>query len=485
MNAEQVVQTVLSGEGRDAVIKVSARLLRNNRIRKFLIRRLERGLGAKIAEMDAHRPRQVQEDKRVILSAILGTIDRAMERGNLSPAWTDGRFCKFLLDYLFQSPSTEATRAFAAQYGQLPPGFLVLSPYKGCNLHCQGCYADSGPDPTRLEWAIFDRIIGEAKEQWGARFFVFSGGEPLAYRSEGKGVLDAVERHNDCMFLMYTNGTLINGEVAQRMAEAGNITPAISVEGMRTRTDARRGEGVFDRVLAAMANLRESGVPFGISITATRENCEEILSDEFLDFFFEEQGADYGWIFQFTPIGRGHDINLMPTPQQRMWMWRRTWEVVKERQILLPDFWTFGTVSDGCISAGREGGYLYIDWNGKVMPCVFFPYAAVNIKEVYACGGTLTDAWAHPFFAAIRRWQREYAHGRQENEGYGNWLMPCPFKDHHLEARAMIDRYHAEPEDEAAAHALSDVNYDAGLAAYDEALSELSKPVWQREYMTR
>jgi len=80
------------------------------------------------------------------------------------------------------------------------------------------------------------------------------------------------------------------------------------------------------------------------------------------------------------PIGRGFTLDLLPSPEQRVWMWQRTWQVIRERQVFLADFWNLGPCSNGCISAGRGGGYLYIDWNGKVMPCVFVPYSPVNIS---------------------------------------------------------------------------------------------------------
>ena len=38
-------------------------------------------------------------------------------------------------------------------------------------------------------------------------------------------------------------------------------------------------------------------------MTATRRNRNELLSDEVVDFYFEEQGALYGWIFQSFPHG--------------------------------------------------------------------------------------------------------------------------------------------------------------------------------------
>jgi MoaA/NifB/PqqE/SkfB family radical SAM enzyme len=94
--------------------------------------------------------------------------------------------------------------------------------------------------------------------------------------------VDLIENHSDCLFIMFTNGTLINQKVSKRLAQAGNLLPAISVEGWQARTDTRRGAGVFEKVLGTMRLLREDGVPFGISLTGTRHNAEEILSGQFI-----------------------------------------------------------------------------------------------------------------------------------------------------------------------------------------------------------
>jgi len=113
----------------------------------------------------------------------------------------------------------------------------------------------------------------------------------LMYRSERKDLFDILRENQDQYFMMYTNGTLIDREAARRLAELGNLTPVISVEGWERETDARRGQGVFTRILQAMENLRACGVSFGISMTATRENAEIILSDGLIDYYFKEQGA--------------------------------------------------------------------------------------------------------------------------------------------------------------------------------------------------
>jgi hypothetical protein len=231
-----------------------------------------------------------------------------------------------------------------------------------------------------------------------------------------------------------------------------------------------------------MARLRDHGVLFGLSLTATRENAEEILSPEFIDYFFEEQGAAYGWIFHYMPIGRSYTINLMPTPQQRLWMWRRSWEIIRKKQIFLADFWNHGTLSDGCISAGRYngGGYMYIDWNGYVTPCVFVPYSPVNINQLYTQGKTLTDAWREGFFTHIRHWQEEYAFG---DEKHGNWMTPCPIRDHHAQFRRWLMQYELDPVDENAEQALMDAEYARRMDAYDQAYQALSGEVWDDYYL--
>jgi len=459
----------------------------NDTLRGVIMKELDRRLIGQIeAFADPSRPAQVQRDKADMGRALLSSADRALKRKQVSRKVLRKLLKSLLVNVvLHQDESMQAAvQAFVQRHeGAWPPTTMVISPTKACNLRCIGCYANSGSTSEHLEWDVLDRIITEAKSLWGLRFFTISGGEPLVYRSQGKHLLDVALKHDDCFFQMYTNGTLIDEEMAQRLADAGNLIPAISVEGFQPRTDERRGAGVFARVLDAMANLRQAGVPFGISLTGTRQNAEEILSDEFINFFFEEQQAVFGWLFQYMPIGRSYTLDLLVTPEQRLRMWRRTWQIIRERKIMLADFWNCGVVSDGCIAAGRNSGYLYIDWNGKVMPCVFVPYAAANVHEIYARGGTLDEIYDLPYFRAIRQWQSDYAAGKESPEQRGNWLLPCSLRDHYEAGRRLIDNYRPEPEDENAADALMDGNYYEGMLAYNEELRALFDPVWEKEYL--
>ena len=166
-------------------------------------------------------------------------------------------------------------------------------------------------------------------------------------------LLDVVGDHPESVFMVYTNGTLIDEKVADRLADLANLSPAFSLEGWREKTDARRGEGTFDKVIRSMDLLRERGVFFGTSVTSMRNNIHELFSTEFIDFLVEK-GATYMWSFHYIPIGREPDVNLMLTPEQRLWALGRVRELRNSKPLLIADFWNDGEHTKGCIAGGRQ-----------------------------------------------------------------------------------------------------------------------------------
>ncbi|HAF71028.1 MAG: Radical SAM domain protein [Acetothermia bacterium 64_32] len=451
-------------------------LVRNNVVRRSAVRLADRAIREFLRR--TNNPPGVARDEWLTLRGLMYSLDRALDKGLISEHTLRG-LISFARRRLKPHPAREA---FREKYGDYPPGFLTISPTRACNLHCKGCYAGTEEAPKTLEFNTFDRILREMKELWGAAFAVISGGEPFMYRSGGHDLLDMAERHPDMYFLVYTNGTLIDREVARRLEELGNVTPAISVEGRVATTEERRGKGVFGKVMEAFANLREAGVPFGISMTATRGNCDELLSDEVVEFYFEEQGAMYGWIFQYMPIGRDYDLSLMITPEQRLRLQRRIWQVIREKRVFLIDFWNSGTAVHGCLAAGRQAGYFYVNWNGDITPCVFVPYAAANIYEIYERGGTIMDLMEIDFFKEIRSWQKMYGYKTRPHETK-NLILPCPHRDHFEFMQGLIERYKPKPINIEAAQAIRDPSYCQGLKEYNRACAALLDPVWKSEYL--
>ena len=75
--------------------------------------------------------------------------------------------------------------------------------------------------------------------------YIYTGGEPLVRK---KDLIAMCNKHSDCQFLSFTNGTLIDEEFADEMLRVKNFIPAISLEGFEAATDGRRGNGVFEKV---------------------------------------------------------------------------------------------------------------------------------------------------------------------------------------------------------------------------------------------
>lgn len=458
------------------------RLAKNRLVQKLVVREVKKHLLGILTDSrsDPSCLPSVQDDRIAMGMAITGSLHRGLEGKHFSDAYLRGMLQILIKTLFIDRGNPEQQRQFQEAFGKRAPSFLLIAPGKACNLHCPGCYSDSDDTRSHLEWSLVDRIMEEAKSLWGERFFVISGGEPFAYRSEGKGLLDLFEKHHDCFFMVYTNGTLIDDRTSERLSRAGNALLCLSVEGFKERTDARRGAGVFDRVMETMDRLNRDRVPFGVSLTATCDNVEEILSDEFVDFIMKK-GVLLAFTFHYMPIGRSFALDLMPTPEQRAWMWKRSWEIVREREFFMPDFWNHGTCVDGCIAAGGhgQGGYFYIDWNGAVTPCVFMPYSPVNIRDAYAQGRTLNDVWQEPFFQAVRRWQYDYVDDDR------NTISPCPNRDHHDELERLLLHHRPEPTDTNAAETLIDPEYTRGLVAYSRRFEAITGSIWESRYVRR
>ncbi len=469
----------------DILITTFKKLVNQKQARHFLIKNIDKYIYKNVVENDRTSLKKVQLKKYEFLSAMLNGAVKNMDKGYISKHVAN-KLIEVLVYNSFMHGAEEINieiEKFKQKYGVLPPSFIVLSPTQRCNLNCIGCYASStSRTAATLPYSVVDKIVKEVHDTFGSRFITVSGGEPFMYRSEGKTLLDIFEKYNDMFFLVYTNGTLITPEIAKRLEMLGNVTPAISVEGFEKETDERRGKGIFKKVLNCFNNLREAGVPFGASVTATSKNVDLLLTDEFYDFYFNKQGISYMWQFQLMPIGRGEEIlNLMVNPHKRVQLYRMWERMLHEKKYCLADFWNSGVLSNGCIAYGRSGGYVYIDWNGNIMPCVFVPYYVDNIYDLYKNGKTLSDALFSDLMKNGRHWQKKY--GLENMKKPKNWLMSCSIRDHYEVFRKSILTDNVEPEDKFAGEALESDKYYKTLVQYDIDLEKITGKIWENEYL--
>ena len=287
------------------------------------------------------------------------------------------------------------------------PWAILMDPTSACNLKCKGCWAAEYGNKLNLSLEKLDDIINQGKEL-GIYFYIYSGGEPLVRK---KDIITLCEKHDDCVFLAFTNATLIDDKFAKEMLRVKNFVPAISVEGFQDATDARRGKGTYRSVTEAMKILKANKLPFGISCCYTSQNYNVIGSEEYFDEMIK-LGAKFAWLFTYIPVGADALPELMVDTGQREFMYHKIRQYRKTKPIFTMDFWNDGEFVGGCIAGGRS--YLHINANGDVEPCAFIHYSDANIKEK-----SLIEALKSPLFM-------QYHDNQPFNE---NHLCPCPLLD--------------------------------------------------------
>ncbi len=334
------------------------------------------------------------------------------------------------------------------------PWAILLDPTSACNLHCTGCWAADYGHRLNLTYEEIDDIINQGTKL-GIHIYIYTGGEPLVRK---KDIIRLCEAHQDCAFLSFTNGTLIDEEFADEMVRVGNFIPSMSVEGFAEATDARRGEGTYEKVSHAMDLLRERRLAFGVSCCTTSANTDSIASEEFFDWLIDK-GALFAWFFTYMPVGKGAPTDLMVSPEQRERMYHHIRDMRKKKPLFTMDFWNDGEFVGGCIAGGRR--YLHINSNGDVEPCVFAHYSNYNIRE-----HSLLECLKQPLFM-------EYYNNQPFNS---NLLRPCPMLDNPGRLAMLVERSGAKPTDLVDAESAEDICNKCTPAA--EAWAPVAQKLW-------
>ena len=187
-----------------------------------------------------------------------------------------------------------------------PPRLVFWESTAGCNLSCIHCRRVTVADEllpqdlsTQEAFELVDQIAN-----MGMSIFVLSGGEPLfrpdiydiAHRADKAGLIVALA----------TNGTLIDESAARKIKEAGIRRVSISFDGADDYThDIFRGEGAFDKAMAAIQHLKKYDIPFQINTTVAKHNVKQM--EETLNLA-KDCGAVALHLFLLVPVGCGVEI---------------------------------------------------------------------------------------------------------------------------------------------------------------------------------
>ena len=302
---------------------------------------------------------------------------------------------------------TRAVRKNREKYKCNVPFIMLLDPTSACNLRCKGCWSAEYGHKFNLSFEEMDSIVTQGVAL-GTHLYMFTGGEPLIRKDD---ILKLCRKHKNCTFLAYTNATLIDQKFCEEMKDVGNLALAISIEGTEETNDFRRGEGAYATSIKALDLLKKNGCIYGISVCYTSKNIDEVTSNAFLDLMIAK-GVKFGLYFNYMPVGTDAVAELIPTPEQRTYMYNWLKKVRNSKNgkpMFVMDFQNDGEYVGGCIAGGRN--YIHINSAGDMEPCVFIHFSDSNIRT-----HTILEALQSPLFMA-------YYHNQPFND---NHLRPCP-----------------------------------------------------------
>ena len=322
----------------------------------------------------------------------------------------DPRESRFMAGFAAASAMASLIRKKEEKEGLHVPSYLIASITSRCNLHCAGCYSRSNNatvdcEPVdQLSSEDWLRIFREAREL-GVSFILLAGGEPLLRRD----IVEAAGDMKEILFPIFTNGTFMDDRYFELFDRCRNLVPVMSLEGGREETDARRGRGIYDVLTRNMERLKSKGLIYGASITVTRQNLKEVVSDEFLDSL-ASKGCRAVFYIEYVPVTLD-SAELAPVAEDRIFMEERLEVLRKEREdMIFVSFPGDEKSSGGCLAAGR--GFFHINSHGGAEPCPFSAYSDVNVKDT-----SLREAMGSPLFRALR------AGGLMEGEHTGGCVL--------------------------------------------------------------
>jgi MoaA/NifB/PqqE/SkfB family radical SAM enzyme len=301
----------------------------------------------------------------------------------------------FMARYALAAKRAGKLRREAVERGEHIPPFLIASITDKCNLYCQGCYArlNYAWGETEKENQLTDREwldVFEQAENLGVGFILLAGGEPLL-RLE---VIKSAGKVRNILFPIFTNGTLLNDAYIRIFAKYRNLIPVLSIEGNEEYTDRRRGDGIYENLIAVMAEMHKHKIIYGASVTVTKENLEEITSINFLDKLYS-RGCKAVFYVEYVPVS-ADTKSLEPEDAERAFLQEKLLGLRTDYgDMLFISFPGDEKESGGCLAAGR--GFFHINSQGGAEPCPFSPYSDTNIKDM-----ALREAINSPLFRKLR-----------------------------------------------------------------------------------
>jgi radical SAM protein with 4Fe4S-binding SPASM domain len=269
-----------------------------------------------------------------------------------------------------------------------------------CNLACAHCRRLESDDAsaadlsTRAAEALIEQLAELGRRQPQMPMLIFSGGEPLC--RDDLFHLIGLARRRGIATALATNGTMIDGAIAQQIADSGIARVSVSLDGATAdvHDKMRQLPGAFDAAVAGIRHVHDLGVRFQINMTLTKHNAGQLAQVYELA---GSLGAVAVHIFMLVPVGCGETLaqtDMLSPPQYEQVMHdvcglETTGQVQikvtcgphyeRVKKQLRIETSQARPQSKGCL-AGLS--VLFVSHRGDVYPCGYLPVNCGNVLEI-------------------------------------------------------------------------------------------------------
>ncbi|MFC2144976.1 radical SAM/SPASM domain-containing protein [Actinomycetota bacterium] len=281
-------------------------------------------------------------------------------------------------------------RGYWYKEGIKVPPLMIASITERCNLKCKGCYAQihkkkRDSEISKEHWL---NIFNEARSL-GISFIILAGGEPFLKPE----ILEHTKSFPEIIFLVFTNGQLIDQEQINRLKKQKNLIPVISIEGSEKETDSRRGKGVYKEIKRVIEDLNKNNIYFGTSATVTIKNFNTLTDKDYIKDLVDHECKLF-FFLEYIPTEKYTEYLVIDNTQRKKLL-----SLMASFESKYPGiFITFPGNEDkfgGCLSAGR--GFVHVSPGGDLEPCPVAPYSDKNLKSI-----SLKDALSSDLLRQIR-----------------------------------------------------------------------------------
>jgi radical SAM protein with 4Fe4S-binding SPASM domain len=162
-----------------------------------------------------------------------------------------------------------------------------------CNLACRYCLVFKNRlnqlnQTMNLETA--EKILSFYQKEIKHGSVMISGGEPFLNWPIVKFFIEKIKDP----IKIFTNGTILNGEILSTLKKAPHVRVMVSLDGQRKDNKFRRftnGKEVYYRTIKNLRTFKENKVKVGIAALCLNHNVKHLL--KIVKFFYKNLGVNY------------------------------------------------------------------------------------------------------------------------------------------------------------------------------------------------